>query len=199
MQIICVLRTTCSFHKTSVHAPHRHTHTHTHTLSHTQHIFAKPILRGQCLPTHLYHHHISPFVTLRAPEVVHRVDSLDPDTLSPNCLQSLGCPFLNHATPPNLPFPSALHTSTPPQPLLYLHMEPGEPNAAPDGAPRYHNRQSCICCKAASPALTVLCPLSLYVRLIHIDVQKLGTTRWSWLNSCRPPTAVRDYTQSVWL
>lgn len=52
---------------------------------------------------------------------------------------------------------------------------------------------------AASLALILLRPLSLSVRLIHIDVQKLGLTHKSWLNSSRPPTAVRHYTQSALL
>ena len=65
------------------------------------------------MPTHLSHYHISPFVTLPAPEVVHRVDPLDPDTLSPNCLHSLGCPFYNHTTPPTtLSYPPTSHTTT---------------------------------------------------------------------------------------
>lgn len=65
------------------------------------------------MPTHLHHYHISPFVTLQAPKVAHRVDPLDPDTLSPNCLQSLGCPFSNHQHP-NLPYPPASRTTTTP-------------------------------------------------------------------------------------
>lgn len=137
------------------------------------------------MPTHLHHYYISPFVTIQAPEVVHRVDPLDPDTLSPNCLQSLGCPFCNHQhPPPTLPYTTLQPNILPPTPSLRqcplcLHMEPGELKAAPDGASCYHNRQSCICCKAAPLALTLLCPLGPSVRLIHIDVQKLGMTRRS--------------------
>lgn len=99
-----------------------------------------------------------------------RIDPLDLDTLSPCCLQSLECPFSNYII-----LPTSHSTLTSPTPFANLppslHMKPGEPKAAPDGASCY-NRKSSILCKAVSFARTLLCPVGLSFHLIHIDVQK---------------------------